>query len=173
MMIRTLSLVALTLPAVAQEPDQDVVGSVTASVDGEEMTFVVVPPGESPSSESPSSGFERRDGVVDVRIVARPDRTATERTPVLEIGFSVTGMGPTADATEATVSYTGPDGETLDTGEGAAEVSLTAYGMEEDEVTASGNFSSQLRADDEGLADLAIEGDFQASLRQVDFGETD
>ncbi len=141
---------------------------MTASIDGEEMTFVVAPLGD-----TPSSGFERRDGVVDVRIVARPDRTATKRTPVLKIAFLVTGMGPTADATEATVSYTGPDSETLDTGDGTAEVSLTAYGMEEDEVTASGSFSSQLRSDQEGLTDLATEGDFQASLRQADFGETD
>ena len=165
-MLRTLPFVLLALPAAAQEGEQNVVGTLTATVDAEEMTYVVVAPGE-----SPSSGFERRDGIVDVRLVARPDRSPVEETPVLQVRFLVSGMGPTAEVSEARVTYTGPDGETLSTMGGAAEVSLTAFGMEEDEVTATGNFSSQLQNDAGGMAELAIEGDFQASLRQQDFAE--
>ena len=167
-MMRILPFLLLTLPAAAQEGEQDVVGTLTATVDAEEMTYVVVAPGE-----RPSSGFARRDGVVDVRLVARPDRSPVEQTPVLEVRFLVSGMGPTAEVSEARVRYTGRDGETLSTMGGLAEVSLTAFGMEEDEVTTTGNFASQLRDEAGGTAELGIEGDFQASLRLQDFAEFD
>lgn len=168
MLVRTLPLMFFALSASAQEGEQDVVGTLTATVDAEEVTFVIVAPGE-----EPSSGFERRDGIVDVRLLARPDRSPVEDTPVLEVRFLVTGMGPTAEVSDARVRFTGRDGTTLSTRGGTAEVSLTAFGMEEDEVTAAGNFSSQLHEDAGGMAEVAIEGDFQASIRQTDFAETD
>ena len=167
-MIRILPFVLLALPAAAQQTEQDVVGTLTANVDAEEMTFVIVAPGE-----GPASGFERREGIVDVRLLAQPDRTPVENTPTLELRFLVTGMGPTAEVADARVRYTGRDGETLSTLGGASEVSLTAFGLEEDEVTVAGNFSSQLHDEAGGMAELAIEGDFQASIRQTDFAETD
>ena len=167
-MIRALPLMFLALPAAGQEAGQDVVGTLTATVDAEEATYVVVAPGE-----TPSSGFERQDGIVDVRLAARPDRSPTEETPVLEVRFLVSGMGPTAEVSEAQVSYIGPNGERLSTMGGTAEVSLTAFGMEEDEVTVAGNFASQLHDEAGGMAELAIEGDFQASIRQTDFADTE
>lgn len=167
-MIRALPLILFALPAAAQEGEQDVVGTLTATVDAEEMTYVIVAPGE-----DPESGFERHDGIVDVRLLAQPDRSPLKDTPKLELRFHVTGMGPTAEVSEARVRYTGRDGTTLSTMGGTAEVSLTAFGMEEDEVTMAGNFASQLHEEAGGMAELAIEGDFQASIRQQDFAATD
>ena len=165
-MIRALPFVLFTLPAAAQEAE--VVGTLSANVDAEDITYVIVAPGE-----GPSSGFERHDGIIDVLLVARPDRTPMEETPVLEVRFQVTGMGPAAEVTDTQVRYTRRDGTTLSTLEGTAEVSLTAFGLEQDEVTAAGNFTSQLHEEAGGMAEVAIEGDFQASVRQQDFAVAD
>jgi hypothetical protein len=157
--------VSLALPAAAQdEDDANVAGTVTATINGEERTFVAV---QDASGEA--SSFERTGGDVTVRIVAIPDRTPTEASPVLQIEFTVMGMGPTADATDAEVTYIDDAGRSFMTRGGTSEVSLTAFGLESDEVVASGGFASQLQAEDGGMAEAAIEGDFQASIRQQDF----
>jgi hypothetical protein len=155
----------LALPAAAQdEDDANVAGTVTATINSEERAFIVVQDGS-----GAASSFERTEGDVIVRLVSVPDRTPTDASPVLRIEFTVAGMGPTADATDAVVTYVDDDGQTLSSLEGTSEVSMTAFGLESDEVTTAGNFASQLRAEDGGMADAAIEGDFQASVRQQDF----
>ena len=153
--------VALASPVVAQEE----VGTLTATVNAEELTFVVTQGGPGPSSR-----FDRVDGVVDVTLVAHPDRTPVEGGPYLELRFAVTGMGPTADATDATVTLY-PEGEDapLSTKGGTSEVSLTAFGMDEQTLTATGNFASQLSAVEGEFATLAIEGDFQATIYPRDY----
>lgn len=159
---------ALALPAAAQdENDANVIGTVTATLNGDERAFVAVV-----DESEVSSGFERTDGDVLVNLVAVPDRTPTEASPMLRIEFRVTGMGPTADATDAKVTYVDDKGQTLSTLGGSSEVSLTAFALESDEVTAAGSFASQLQDEAGGTAAMAIEGDFQASIRQPDFAET-
>ena len=54
MMFRTLPLVLFATSATAQEGEQDLVGTLTATIGAEDRNFVVVTPGQ-----GPSSGFER------------------------------------------------------------------------------------------------------------------
>lgn len=166
-MIRTFTL-AMPVVAVLAVPvaAQETAGSVTATIAALERTFVIMGP-----EAAPGSGFQRRNGDVAVDIVARPDRSPVGDGPLLRLSFTVTGMGPTADATGAEVMWRDDEGQTYSTGEGVSEVSLTAFAMQENEIALSGNFASQLHGGEAGApgAELAIEGDFQASIRQEGF----
>ena len=168
-MIRTFTL-AMPVVAVVAVPlaAQETAGSVTATIAALERTFVVMGP-----EAEPGSTFERQDGDVALEIVARPDRSPVDDGPLLRLSFTVTGMGPTADATGAEVTWRTGDGQIYRTGEGVSEVSLTAFAMQENEVALSGNFASQLHGGDTETqgAELAIEGDFQASIRQQGFAD--
>ena len=161
--MRKAIVAAATLGFAAPLAAQDVVGSLTGTIDAEEMTYVIV-------DGDGGSSFERADGDVDVTLVALPDRTPTEDTPRLEVKFTVTGMGPTAEATEAVVRLTTAEGETLSTEGGSSEVSVTAFGLESEDLAVTGNFASQLQSDAGGMAQRAIEGDFQATIRNTPEG---
>ncbi|MBM9596277.1 hypothetical protein [Roseitranquillus sediminis] len=160
-MAKTLILTSAlltALPVLAQES----VGTVTATVGGEERTYVITQGGA-----EPTSSWRRDGGEVLVDIVAHPDRTPREDGPMLRLQFAVTGMGPTAEPAASRVTYVAEGEAPLLTGEGSSEVSLTAFGMTDGTLSLAGNFASQLMDEQsEALADLAIEGDFQASLRQ-------